>query len=94
MKSVCRWGRAKRGEEGGGEERLLLSGVEDDFQPAWAATDELSGVALTPAFHKAYLHCEARARLLCELVVVRPLQAAGLVIVKSFDGETGEHLVH
>lgn len=27
-------------------------------------------------------------------MVVGPLQAAGLVIVKSFDGETREHLVH
>lgn len=74
--------------------KALLSGVEDDFQPARAATDELSGVALSPAFHKTYLDREACARLLRELVVVRPLQAAGLVIVKSFDGETGEHLVH
>lgn len=73
---------------------LLLSCVENDFQPTRAAADELSGVALSPAFHKAYLHREARARLLRELVVVGPLKAAGLVIVKSFDGETGEHLVH
>lgn len=27
-------------------------------------------------------------------MVVRPLQAACLFIVKSFDGESGEHLVH
>lgn len=27
-------------------------------------------------------------------MVVGPLQAAGLVIVKRFDGEAGEHLVH
>lgn len=72
----------------------MLSGVKDDFQPAWATTDELSGVALSPAFHKAYLHCEACARLLRELVIVGPLQAAGLVIVKSFNGKSREHLVH
>lgn len=76
------------------DEKLLLPGVKDHFQPAWTTADELSGVALSPAFHKAYLHREARAGLLRELVVIWPLQAAGLVIVKSFDGESGEHLVH
>lgn len=73
---------------------MLLSCVENDFQPAWAATDELSGVALSPAFHKAYLNREACPRLLCELMVIWPLQAAGLVIVKGFDGETREHLMN
>lgn len=78
----------------GGGGRLLLSGVEDDFQPTRATTYKLSGVALSPAFNKAYLHRKACERLLRELVVVGPLQAAGLVIVKSFDGESGEHFVH
>lgn len=72
----------------------MLSSVENHFQPARAATDELSGVALSPALHEAYLNCEARPRLLRELMVVGPLQAARLVVVKRFDGETGEHLVH
>lgn len=91
--SLFVWGRGKK-REARRPLLLLLSRVENDFQPARAAADELSGVALSPAFHKAYLHREARARLLRELVVVGPLKAAGLIIVKSFDGETGEHLVH
>lgn len=89
---MCEGGREGESLTGGGGRPL--SGVENDFQPAGAAADELSGVALSPALHKADLNREARPRLLRELVVVRPLQAAGLVIVKSFDGESGEHLVN
>lgn len=70
-----------------------LPAVEDDLQPAWAAADELAGVALAPALHKADLHGEARPRLLHELVVIGPLQAIRFLIVESLDGETGEHLV-
>lgn len=71
-----------------------LPAVEDDLQPARAAADELAGVALAPALHKANLHREARPWLLHELMVIGPLQAVRLLIVKSLDGETREHLVH
>lgn len=73
---------------------MLLSSVENDFQPAGAATDELSRVALSPALDEADLYSEACAWLLRELVVVGSLQAVRLVKVKGLDGEAGEHLVH
>lgn len=73
---------------------MLLSRVENNLQPAGAAADELSGVALSPALDEADLHGEARARLLRELVVVGPPQRAGLLKVEGLDGEAGEHLVH
>lgn len=71
-----------------------LPAVEDDLQPARAAADELASVALAPALHEADLHGEASPRLLHELVVVGPLQAVRLLVVKSLDGETGEHFVY
>lgn len=90
--SPCPWpGGVEEGSEGRG---LPLSGVENNFQPAGAATDELSCVALSPALDKADLYSEACARLLCELVVVGPLQAVGLLKVKGLYGEAGEYLVH
>lgn len=75
-------------------DKRWLSVIENNLQPARAATDKLSCVALAPAFHKADLYSEASPGLLCELVVVRPLQAVGLLILKGLDGETREHFVH
>lgn len=52
---------------------MWLSVIEDEFEPAGAAADELSGVALTPALDEADLHGESGARLMAELVVVGSL---------------------
>lgn len=67
--------------------------IKYHLQPAGAAADKLSRVELSPAFHEAYLYSKSSPRLLHELVVIRPLQAVSLLIVKSFDGESGEHFM-
>lgn len=82
------WGR---GEGGRGS---LLSVIKYDLQPAGAAADELSGVALPPALHETDLDGEARPRLLAELVVVGPLQASRLLKVEGLDGKPGEYFMH
>lgn len=71
-----------------------LSVVEYNLEPAGAATDELSGVALAPALHEADLDRETGPRLLAELVVVGSLQAVGFLVVEGLYGEAGKHLVH
>lgn len=73
---------------------MWLSVIEDEFEPAGAAADELSGVTLTPALDEADLHGESGSWLMAELVVVGSLQALGLLVVEGFDGEPGENLVH
>lgn len=73
---------------------LWLPVIKYEFEPAGAAADELSGVALAPALDEADLYGEAGSRLMAELVVVGPLQTPGLLVVEGFDGESGEHLVH
>lgn len=73
---------------------LESSVVENNLQPAGATADELSGVALAPAFHKADLHGESRPRLLRELVVVGSLQGVRLLVVESLDGKPWEHFVN
>lgn len=78
----------------GGGRGSSLSVIEYNLQPAGAAADELSGVALAPALHEADLDRETGPWLLAELVVVGPLQADSLLVVEGFYGEAGEHLVH
>lgn len=73
---------------------MWLSVIENEFEPAGAAADELSGVALTPALDEADLHGESGAGLMAELVVVGSLQALGLLVVEGFDREPRENLVH
>lgn len=73
---------------------MWLSVVEDEFEPAGAAADELSGVALTPALDEADLHGESGVRLMAELVVVGSLQALGLLVVKGFNGKARKHFVY
>lgn len=73
--------------------RLESSVIKNNLQPARAAADELSRVALAPAFHKADLNSKSGPRLLHELVVVGSLQAVCLLVVKSLDGEAWEHFM-
>lgn len=68
--------------------------VENNLQPAGATADELSRVALAPAFHKADLHGKSGPWLLRELVVVGSLQGVCLLVVKSLDGKPWEHFVN
>lgn len=99
MTSVPTWSSNEENEEEGGGGRLskgnpFLLVVEYDLQPTRAATNKLSCVALTPALHKADLYSKPSPRLLCELVIVRPLQAVCLLKVKGLNGESGEHFMH
>lgn len=73
---------------------LESSVIKNNLQPARATADELSRVALAPAFHKADLNGKSGPWLLHELVVVGSLQTVRLLVVKSLDGKTREHFVN
>lgn len=73
---------------------LMSLVIKNNLQPARAAADELPGIALAPALHKADLHGKSGPWLLHELVVIWPLQAVCLLVIKSLDGKTREHFVH